>query len=154
MKDPCSPSPPDLRSDNGRFWPMVWKLGHQLLLPRMLENTGITSQNKKLLLNGINSPLSFIASISGAMFLDKAGRRPLLMYTLMGCIIYFSILTPVSKLADTHPDNVSAANTSIALSICLQLCTRLLGRHSRQCTWSSVWTQIRAQKASLWLNSL
>lgn len=83
-------------------------------LPVMLENAGITSQHKKLLLNGINSPLCFIASISGAMFLDKAGRRPLLMYTLIGCIICFSILTPVSKLADTHPHNSSAANTSIA----------------------------------------
>lgn len=154
MEDPCSPSPPDLRSDNGRFWPMVWKLGHQLLLPRMLENTGITSQNKKLLLNGINSPLSFIASVSGAMFLDKAGRRPLLMYTLMGCIICFSILTPVSKLGDTHPDNVSAANTSIAFIYLFAI------------VYSFAWTSLspmyvvecldtnRAQKASLWLNSL
>jgi sugar porter (SP) family MFS transporter len=83
-------------------------------LPVMLENAGITSQHRKLLLNGINSPLCFIASISGAMFLDKVGRRPLLMCTLIGCIICFSIITPVSKLADTHRDNSSAANTSIA----------------------------------------
>jgi sugar porter (SP) family MFS transporter len=83
-------------------------------LPVMLENAGITSQSKKLLLNGINSPLCFIASLTGTMFLDKAGRRPLLMYTLAGCLLCFAILTPVSKLANHNPDNTAAANTSIA----------------------------------------
>lgn len=83
-------------------------------LPVMLENAGITSQNKKLLLNGINSPLCFIASVTGTMFLDKAGRRPLLMYSLMGCLLCFSILTPVSKYADQHKNDAAAANTSIA----------------------------------------
>ncbi|RDW85924.1 hypothetical protein BP5796_04249 [Coleophoma crateriformis] len=83
-------------------------------LPVMLENAGITSQSKKLLLNGINSPLCFVASITGTMFLDKAGRRPLLMCSLACCILCFSILTPVSKLADQNPDNTAAANTSIA----------------------------------------
>jgi sugar porter (SP) family MFS transporter len=83
-------------------------------LPVMLENAGITSQNKKLLLNGINAPLCFIASITGTMFLDRAGRRPLLMDTLTGCIICFSILVPISKTADQNPDNTAAANTSIA----------------------------------------
>ena len=64
-------------------------------LPVMLENAGITSQQKKLPLNGINAPLCFVAAISGAMLLGRAGRRLLLMSTLVGCIICFSILTPV-----------------------------------------------------------
>ncbi|GAM36615.1 hypothetical protein TCE0_018r05833 [Talaromyces pinophilus] len=80
----------------------------------MLENAGITSESKKLLLNGINAPLCFIASISGSMLLDKAGRRPLLMGSLLGCMVFFAILTPLSKLANTDPDNPAAANSSIA----------------------------------------
>lgn len=83
-------------------------------LPVMLENAGITSESKKLLLNGINAPLCFIASISGSMLLDKAGRRPLLMGSLLGCMVFFAILTPLSKLANTDPDNPAAANSSIA----------------------------------------
>ncbi len=84
-------------------------------LPVMLQNAGIVSQQKLLLLNGINSPLcSRHPPRQEAMFLDKAGRRPLLMYTLIGCIVCFSILTPVSKLADENPDNSNAANASIA----------------------------------------
>lgn len=83
-------------------------------LPVMLQNAGIVSQQKLLLLNGINSPLCFVSATLGAMFLDKAGRRPLLMYTLIGCIICFSILTPVSKLASEHHENSNAANASIA----------------------------------------
>jgi sugar porter (SP) family MFS transporter len=83
-------------------------------LPVMLQNAGITSQQKLLLLNGINSPLCFVSATSGALFLDKAGRRPLLMYTLIGCIICFSIITPTSKLAAQDPSNSSAANATIA----------------------------------------
>lgn len=83
-------------------------------LPVMLENAGITSESRKLLLNGINAPLCFIASISGSMLLDKAGRRPLLLSTLMGCIICFTIITPLSKAADNDNANSAAANASIA----------------------------------------
>ncbi|GFF96059.1 lactose permease [Aspergillus lentulus] len=83
-------------------------------LPVMLENAGITSQSRKLLLNGIYAPLCFVASVSGSMFLDKAGRRPLLMSSLVGCIICFTIITPLSKVADQDPSNSAAANASIA----------------------------------------
>ncbi|KAJ5771387.1 lactose permease [Penicillium nucicola] len=83
-------------------------------LPVMLENAGITSESRKLLLNGINAPLCFVASVTGTMFLDKAGRRPLLMCTLIGCIICFAIITPLSKIASEHPDQSSTANASIA----------------------------------------
>ncbi|KAH6694962.1 hypothetical protein BKA61DRAFT_711424 [Leptodontidium sp. MPI-SDFR-AT-0119] len=66
-------------------------------LPVMLENAGITSQSRKLFLNGIDTPLCFVASVTGTMFLDKAGRRPLLIWRI-----------------HTHPDNSYAANSSIA----------------------------------------
>ncbi|KAJ6030978.1 lactose permease [Penicillium herquei] len=83
-------------------------------LPVMLENAGITSESRKLLLNGINAPLCFISSIMGTMFLDKAGRRPLLMLSLICCIVFLAILTPLSKVAYEHPEQKATANTSIA----------------------------------------
>lgn len=48
------------------------------------------------------------------MFLDKARRRPLLLGSLIGCIICFTIITPLSKVAEEDPSNSSAANASIA----------------------------------------
>lgn len=51
-------------------------------LPAALENAGITSESQRLLLNAINSPLCFVAAITGSFLVDKAGRRPMLMGTL------------------------------------------------------------------------
>jgi MFS family permease len=83
-------------------------------LPVMLESAGITSESRKLLLNGINAPLCFISSVMGTMLLDKAGRRPLLMFSLICCIVFLAILTPLSKVASEHPEQGSTANASIA----------------------------------------
>lgn len=82
-------------------------------LPVMLENAGITSQSRKLLLNAINAPLCFVASVSGSMLLDKAGRRPLLLCSLVCCIVCLGVITPLSKLADHDPSASTAANASI-----------------------------------------
>ncbi|KAL2832616.1 general substrate transporter [Aspergillus cavernicola] len=83
-------------------------------LPVMLENAGITSENKKLLLNGIYPPLSFLGAILGARMTDVIGRRPLLIYSLLFCSVAFAIITGTSKLATDDPTNTSAANTTIA----------------------------------------
>ncbi|KAL5316123.1 hypothetical protein ACEPPN_017001 [Leptodophora sp. 'Broadleaf-Isolate-01'] len=66
----------------------------------MLENAGITSQSRKLFLNGIDTPLCFVASVTGTMFLDKAGRRPLLIIAfiyIFGIIFSFA-WTPLSPM--------------------------------------------------------
>ncbi|KKK12677.1 hypothetical protein ARAM_003361 [Aspergillus rambellii] len=83
-------------------------------LPVMLENAGITSENKKLLLNGIYSPLSFVGAICGARMTDTIGRRPLLIWSLLFCSIAFAIITGTSKMATEDPSNSAAANTTIA----------------------------------------
>ncbi|PLB55754.1 putative MFS monosaccharide transporter [Aspergillus steynii IBT 23096] len=83
-------------------------------LPVMLQNAGITSESRKLLLNGIYPPLCFVASLVGARLMDMAGRRPLLLYSLVFMIVAFGILTPTSKLAAENPSNSTAANSTIA----------------------------------------
>ncbi|KAL2849945.1 general substrate transporter [Aspergillus pseudoustus] len=83
-------------------------------LPVMLENAGIVSENRKLLLNGIYPPLSFLGAILGARMTDTLGRRPLLIYSLLFCSVAFAIITGSSKLATEDPSNTSAANTTIA----------------------------------------
>ncbi|KAL5335051.1 general substrate transporter [Aspergillus crustosus] len=83
-------------------------------LPVMLENAGIVSENRKLLLNGIYPPLSFLGAVLGARMTDTIGRRPLLIYSLLFCSAAFAIITGTSKLATDDPSNTSAANTTIA----------------------------------------
>ncbi|CAI7601965.1 unnamed protein product [Penicillium crustosum] len=83
-------------------------------LPVMLQNAGITSQQKKLMLNGIFTVLTFLANLCGARLMDKVGRRPLLLGTLSFCVACFAIIIPTSKYATENPDNSAIANTSIA----------------------------------------
>ncbi|KAL4799210.1 general substrate transporter [Aspergillus venezuelensis] len=83
-------------------------------LPVMLENAGIVSESRKLLLNGIYPPLSFLGAITGARMTDTIGRRPLLIYSLLFCSVAFAIITGTSKLATDDPTNTAAANTTIA----------------------------------------
>ncbi|KAL3463526.1 general substrate transporter [Aspergillus heterothallicus] len=83
-------------------------------LPVMLENAGIVSEGRKLLLNGIYPPLSFLGAILGARMTDVIGRRPLLIYSLLFCSVAFAIITGSSKLATDDPSNTAAANTTIA----------------------------------------
>ncbi|CEL02145.1 Putative Sugar transporter (Hexose transporter) [Aspergillus calidoustus] len=83
-------------------------------LPVMLENAGIVSEGRKLLLNGIYAPLSFLGAILGARMTDTIGRRPLLIYSLLFCSVAFAIITGTSKQATEDPSNTAAANTTIA----------------------------------------
>ncbi|KAI8671896.1 MFS domain-containing protein [Fusarium keratoplasticum] len=82
-------------------------------LPVMVQNAGITSESTQLLLNGLNPVFCFIASILGARFSDKIGRRPLLLYSIFFCSICFAVMTGTSKLATSGGGNASAANTTI-----------------------------------------
>ena len=83
--------------------------------PVMVANAGITSQKTKLLLNGINAPLGFLAVLVGARFSDQVGRRPLLLGSLGIVIALLYTMTAVSKYAYTHPTNHSAANATIGI---------------------------------------
>ncbi|KAH6972409.1 lactose permease [Ilyonectria sp. MPI-CAGE-AT-0026] len=82
-------------------------------LPVMVENAGITSESTQLMLNGLNPVFCFIASIIGARFSDKIGRRPLLLYSIFFCSICFAVMTGTSKAATADSGNPSAANTTI-----------------------------------------
>lgn len=83
-------------------------------LPVMLQNAGIISEQKQLLLNGIFPVLCLFSAVGGALVVDKLGRRPLLISTLLFGSAAFAIMTGTSKLATDDPSNKAAANTTIA----------------------------------------
>ncbi|KAF4470118.1 Lactose permease [Fusarium albosuccineum] len=82
-------------------------------LPVMVQNAGITSESTQLMLNGLNPVFCFIASIVGARYSDKIGRRPLLLCSIFFCSICFAVMTGTSKAATTMGGDPSAANATI-----------------------------------------
>ena len=48
-------------------------------MPLMAKTAGITSTKQQLLMNALQSPIMAISTILGVRFIDKAGRRPMLM---------------------------------------------------------------------------
>ncbi|KAM0269838.1 hypothetical protein ACHAQH_009640 [Verticillium albo-atrum] len=80
-------------------------------LPVMVQNAGITSESTQLMLNGLNPVFCFIASIAGARWNDKLGRRPLLLWSIFICSGCFAIITGTSKAA--VGGDSQAANTTI-----------------------------------------
>lgn len=83
-------------------------------LPTMLTNAGITSEHTVLALNGINPVLSLLGACLGARMTDVAGRRPLLLYSIVFSSICFAIITGTSKLSLDDPNNHAAGNVTVA----------------------------------------
>ncbi|KAL6802928.1 general substrate transporter [Trichoderma sp. SZMC 28013] len=80
--------------------------------PVIVAQTGITNPHTQLLLNALNPVVSWFAAISGAMLLDRVGRRPLLMGGVLGMAICLAVVTGCTKLSvDTA--NKAAGNTGI-----------------------------------------
>ncbi|KFH46093.1 Lactose permease-like protein [Hapsidospora chrysogenum ATCC 11550] len=72
-------------------------------MPQMVENAGITNTNTQLLINAINPIFSMIAAIVGASMLDKLGRRPMMMWGLVGCLAMYILLTAFSAQSENIP---------------------------------------------------
>lgn len=72
-------------------------------MPVMLENAGITSSHKQLLMNAINVILSMTSGIVGSFFVDRWGRRNLFIWgTFLTGLVYIPInviaLFPASRI--------------------------------------------------------
>ncbi|KAJ7288356.1 general substrate transporter [Mycena rebaudengoi] len=59
----------------------------------LLRNAGITSQNKQLVLNFINSITSYIGALTGSFLVDRFGRRKNLLISTGSLVIILAIVT-------------------------------------------------------------
>ena len=61
-------------------------------LPAMVQGIGVTDSRRQLLLNGINTIISFAAGLFGSFFVDRFGRRPLFLWgTFLTGLVYIPI---------------------------------------------------------------
>eukprot|EP00753_Platysulcus_tardus_P013280 PLAT3653.1.p1 GENE.PLAT3653.1~~PLAT3653.1.p1 ORF type:complete len:549 (-),score=-167.96 PLAT3653.1:152-1735(-) len=79
-------------------------------LPVLLKNAGITSQNKQLTLNFVNSVTSYVGALTGSACIDRFGRRALLLSATSLLVV---ILAIVSALL-SQSGNVERSNAGIS----------------------------------------
>lgn len=61
------------------------------------DMAGITSENTKLMLNGINSPICWVGAVIGARLCDFVNRRTMLMSSIGFSAVTFAIMSPLVK---------------------------------------------------------
>ncbi|KAH9242546.1 hypothetical protein K456DRAFT_1743730 [Colletotrichum gloeosporioides 23] len=76
-------------------------------LPSILETVGITSFSQQLLMNALNTVFSFCGGIVGAFFVDKAGRRPLLLWGVFLSGLVYIPINVLAALSGGHIDTAS-----------------------------------------------
>ncbi|KAJ5355922.1 General substrate transporter [Penicillium concentricum] len=68
------------------------------------NSMGITEQTKKIPLNGGQTLLSLVVSVSSAFFVDRVGRRPLFLVSTIGMVLMFLAWTVVSSVFEKTGD--------------------------------------------------
>lgn len=81
----------------------------------MVQAAGITNTNTQLLINAINPIFSMIAAIVGASMLDRLGRRTMMMYSLVGALACYILLTAFSAQSENTPNLAYGVIVSIYL---------------------------------------
>ncbi|KAJ0336157.1 hypothetical protein KNSL1_013375 [Colletotrichum chrysophilum] len=76
-------------------------------LTPILETVGITSSSQQLLMNALNTVFSFCGGIVGAFFVDKAGRRPLLLWGVFLSGLVYIPINVLAALSGGHIDTAS-----------------------------------------------
>lgn len=85
-------------------------------LPVLLENAGITSQDRRLTLNFVNSVTSYIGALSGSAIIDRFGRRRILLLATGSIIGILAIVTGLlSDAGELSPMRSNAGITFIYL---------------------------------------
>ena len=61
---------------------------------------GIKDSFTKTLINGILQIFNYVVAISGALLVDRVGRRSLWIFSVLGMLVTFSIFTAGSAVFD------------------------------------------------------
>ncbi|KXH41336.1 hypothetical protein CSAL01_02816 [Colletotrichum salicis] len=106
-------------------------------LPAMVRGVGITDSSRQLLLNGINTVISFVSGIFGSFFVDKVGRRPLFLWgTFFTGLVYIPINILAAK-AEHHLDEGTTVPKAQAYAFIAMI-------FSYGIFWGFCWTPLQA----------
>ena len=81
----------------------------------VLGTAGITDPTTKINITLGMSCLQFFFAICGAMFVDKIGRRPLLLFTNFGCSLIWLGMVVSTAIFNNDQTNSGAANATLAM---------------------------------------
>ncbi|TFK27739.1 general substrate transporter [Coprinopsis marcescibilis] len=80
-------------------------------MPILLKNAGITSQDRQLTLNFVNSVTSYIGALCGSAVIDRFGRRRILLTATGAVTVVLAIVTGL--LSDSGELNSTRSNAGI-----------------------------------------
>ncbi|KAI5385274.1 Fibroblast growth factor 3 [Lathyrus oleraceus] len=80
--------------------------------PAIIQLAGFASNRTALLLSLVTSGLNAFGSILSIYFIDKTGRKKLLLFSLFGVVLSLVVLTVVFHQSSTHSPLISAVETS------------------------------------------
>ncbi|KAL8103399.1 putative inositol transporter 2 [Apium graveolens] len=80
--------------------------------PTIVQLAGFASNQTALLLSLVTSGLNALGSIVSIYFIDKTGRKKLLVISLIGLIVSLGLLSAVFQQTTTHSPQVSKLETS------------------------------------------
>ncbi|KAL0936274.1 lactose permease [Colletotrichum truncatum] len=104
-------------------------------LPVMIEGIGIKDSRRQLLLNGINTIISFVSGFFGSFFVDRVGRRPLFLWgTFLTGLVYIPINVLAAKAEQGKDGTIP---TSQAYAFIAMIFTYSI-------FWSFCWTPLQA----------
>jgi MFS family permease len=84
-------------------------------LPAVLETAGYKSGVQQANINLGYACFQFVFALTGAAFVDRIGRRPLMLFSMTGCCIVWMAMTAATGVFnETGKTNDSAAKATVA----------------------------------------
>ncbi|KAL7593573.1 probable inositol transporter 2 [Lactuca sativa] len=80
--------------------------------PTIIQLAGIASNQTALLLSLVTAGLNALGSVVSIYFIDRIGRKKLLVISLIGCILSLGLLSAVFHETTSHSPPVSAVESS------------------------------------------
>jgi len=85
-------------------------------LPGVLDTAGYKDEVVKANINLGYACFQFVFALTGAAFVDRIGRRPLMLFSMIGsCVVWIGVTTATALYSESGETNSSAARAAIAM---------------------------------------
>lgn len=107
--------------------------------PTIVQLAGFASNQTALLLSLVTAGFNALGSIVSIYFIDRTGRKKLLIISLFGVVISLGLLSGIFRETTTHSPIVIATESSFAAFICpdYSSVTNAAGRDCMKCLKAS-----------------